>query len=191
MRGFLHCFFAFLLASLLFACSKNEDKSSAIRAYGFNENTQSIFIEFNTNIINQEIGVIKEREIIVNNQKTKVKYELETPTRLNIFTALKANQAYDIFIDLNDILANEKVQLKVQTPFEKLDIKGYFQNISNDESVLLLNIQSFYTLNKDELLKAIKITAQEKEIQIDKIIIQGDIASIYSKALSIKNTNTN
>ncbi|EAK6592910.1 hypothetical protein E5S72_06235 [Campylobacter lari] len=191
MKGFLHCFFAFLLASLLFACSKNEDKSSIIRAYGFNENTQSIFIEFNTNIINQEIGVIKEREIIVNNQKTKVKYELEAPTRLNIFTALKANQTYDIFIDLNDILANEKVQLKVQTPFEKLDIKGYFQNISNDESVLLLNIQSFYTLNKDELLKAIKITTQEKEIQIDKIIIQGDIASIYSKALSIKNTNTN
>ncbi|AJD03998.1 alpha-2-macroglobulin domain-containing protein [Campylobacter lari CCUG 22395] len=191
MKGFLHCFFAFLLASLLLACSKNEDKSSAIRAYGFNENTQSIFIEFNTNVINQEIGVIKEREIIVNNQKTKVKYELETPTRLNIFTALKANQKYDIFIDLNDILANEKVQLKVQTPFEKLDIKGYFQNISNDESILILNIQSFYTLNKDELLKAVKITAQEKEIQIDKIIIQGDMASVYSKTLSIKNTNTN
>ncbi|HEC1748382.1 TPA: hypothetical protein R1707_001108, partial [Campylobacter lari] len=168
MKGFLHYFFIFLLASLLFACSKNEDKNSIIRSYGFNENTHSIFIEFNTNIITENIGVVKEREIVINNQKIKAKYELETSTRLNIYTSLKANQNYDIFIDLNDIVADEKVQLKVKTPFEKLDVKGYFQNISNDESVLILNVQSFYAFDKDELLKAVKINAQEKEIQIDR-----------------------
>ncbi|MBF7044325.1 hypothetical protein, partial [Campylobacter volucris] len=88
---------------------KNEDKNSIVRAYGFDEQTQSIFIEFNTNISNQNLGIIKEREITLNGEKIKAKSKFDSFSRLYIFAPLKANQNYDIFIDLNDIAINEKL----------------------------------------------------------------------------------
>ncbi|EAL3939574.1 alpha-2-macroglobulin [Campylobacter lari] len=191
MKRFLYGLMIFFIAIFTTACSKSEEKNSMIRAYGFDENSQSIFIEFNTNITNQELGVIKEREVVVNGQTIKAKYTLEHPKRLDIFIPLRANQKYDVMIDLNDILKGETIKLNFQTPYEKLDIKGYFQNISNDESVLILNLQSYYVFDEDILRKALQMHAENQNITIDQIVIQDNMASIYSKPLKSQNTNTN
>lgn len=191
MKGILKFLFVILIASLFFSCAKNEDKNSIVRAYGFDEQTQSIFIEFNTNISNQNLGIIKEREITLNGEKIKVKCKFDSFSRLYIFAPLKANQNYDVFIDLNDIVINEKLNFKIKTPFEKLAVQGFFQNQSSKESVLILNLESYYAINEQDLLKAIKISTQDQNINIDKIVVQDSIASVYSQNLSIKNTNTN
>ncbi|WP_139451971.1 alpha-2-macroglobulin family protein [Campylobacter armoricus] len=189
MKKVLYFLFLFFSVSMFFACSQKENNNSNIRAFGFDEQTQNIFIEFNKDITNQEIGIIKEREIVLNGEKIKAKYQFDNSNRLQIFTTLKANQKYDALIDLNDIFTGEKVQLKFKTPYENLDVKGYFQSQINQENVLVLNIQSFYPINQENLLKAIKISNGEQNIPIDKILVQKDIANVYSSILTAKDTN--
>lgn len=184
--------FIMSLSVLFFsACSKDKQEITDIRAKGFDENAQVLFVEFNKNIAIEGLGVKKEREIFINNKSTKVKYQFENPKRMLIFLDLEPKQVYKIKVDLSDILSDAKeLEFDIQTSASKMAVDGYFTHKFEDKSVLVLNVRSSFALNKEKLGKALSILIENKKIDIDRIVIQDDIASVYSKMIDIGQKNT-